>query len=340
LNIISKDNESNLIKIKEQIAQGIPVIIGLSIDTDFTKINGIWRNKVWDVNTSAFYGNHAVVIVGYDDTKKMFKLLNSWGSTWGNNGYCWVTYDKLAQELGPDTFVMRVNNPLTYHSANKPFVYLNKDVSSLSDNIEISTANFSTYMNNSTFNWGQSDINNSYSQFSNPSLVLKYSTASNEVLPTDDLRFEIRIKMKSSKLTTYPSYMQQGMEFQISDGQGKSIYCNIPVNGKQTSIFRNSQGELKNINIYPQTNFDTEDRFVTIRFNIKNGRFYYGENFIVKPSQFPSGVSKMNSFSVRFVGTIGVIDDIRVYSDQKQIGIDHMDGNITTSPMPWLQWFI
>lgn len=38
-------------------------------------------------------GRHAVVAVGYDDSKKRIKVLNSWGSSWGDNGYFYMPYD-------------------------------------------------------------------------------------------------------------------------------------------------------------------------------------------------------------------------------------------------------
>jgi cathepsin L len=36
--------------------------------------------------------NHAVVIVGWDNTKDAWLVRNSWGTGWGNDGYAWVKY--------------------------------------------------------------------------------------------------------------------------------------------------------------------------------------------------------------------------------------------------------
>jgi len=34
-----------------------------------------------------------MTLCGYDDTKSAFRIVNSWGTTWGDNGYLWVDYD-------------------------------------------------------------------------------------------------------------------------------------------------------------------------------------------------------------------------------------------------------
>ena len=40
-------------------------------------------------------GRHAVVAVGYDDSRKRIKVLNSWGSGWGDRGYFYMPYDYI-----------------------------------------------------------------------------------------------------------------------------------------------------------------------------------------------------------------------------------------------------
>ncbi len=36
--------------------------------------------------------NHGVVIVGWDDSKGAWRIRNSWGTGWGDNGYMWIKY--------------------------------------------------------------------------------------------------------------------------------------------------------------------------------------------------------------------------------------------------------
>lgn len=38
------------------------------------------------------YGGHATSIIGYNDKKSAFLIRNSWGTSWGINGYCWLPY--------------------------------------------------------------------------------------------------------------------------------------------------------------------------------------------------------------------------------------------------------
>jgi hypothetical protein len=40
-------------------------------------------------------GGHAVLFVGYDDTRRVFKFKNSWGKRWGDNGYGYLPYQYL-----------------------------------------------------------------------------------------------------------------------------------------------------------------------------------------------------------------------------------------------------
>lgn len=50
-------------------------------------------NLTVDPTRANLEGGHAITIVGYDDSKHAFRLLNSWGPNWGDNGYMWISED-------------------------------------------------------------------------------------------------------------------------------------------------------------------------------------------------------------------------------------------------------
>ena len=52
-------------------------------------------------------GRHAVTIVGYDDRKYggAFRILNSYGDEWGDEGFFWMTYDDF-QRYGDCAYVI------------------------------------------------------------------------------------------------------------------------------------------------------------------------------------------------------------------------------------------
>lgn len=41
-------------------------------------------------------GGHAVMAVGYNDTTKQVRVRNSWGKTWGDNGYFYMPYEYIS----------------------------------------------------------------------------------------------------------------------------------------------------------------------------------------------------------------------------------------------------
>lgn len=64
-----------------------PVVLGLN-----------WQAGMMDTDASGYVhasggavGGHAILCNGYSVTYKRFKLVNSWGPTWGQNGTCFVS---------------------------------------------------------------------------------------------------------------------------------------------------------------------------------------------------------------------------------------------------------
>ncbi len=67
-----------------------PVSVGMVIHDNFLGYTG----GVYDAYGSPDIGEgHTVLIVGYDDAQQCWIAKNSWGTDWGEDGYCRVAYD-------------------------------------------------------------------------------------------------------------------------------------------------------------------------------------------------------------------------------------------------------
>lgn len=55
------------------------------------------------------YG-HAMIVVGYDDQKSAFKVMNSWGNKWGDDGYFWFDYDSFKNNV-PEAYMIVATKP-------------------------------------------------------------------------------------------------------------------------------------------------------------------------------------------------------------------------------------
>ncbi|MCK4969688.1 MAG: C1 family peptidase, partial [Thermoplasmata archaeon] len=92
--------------IKAWLAQGsvLPVTVGMD---SFSHL-GPDDPVITSTEFEPVFKNHAVTIVGYDDTMVAdgdvggFKMVNSWGTnwgdTWGSGGYYWMTYDAFRED--------------------------------------------------------------------------------------------------------------------------------------------------------------------------------------------------------------------------------------------------
>lgn len=79
-----------------------PVVIGFSVYQNF-----------YDSGRAPFFtafpqgsqvGGHAVLVVGYDDTRNCFICRNSWGEGWGNKGYFYLPYEFITNPGLSDDF--------------------------------------------------------------------------------------------------------------------------------------------------------------------------------------------------------------------------------------------
>ncbi|NUO00286.1 MAG: hypothetical protein HUU01_06680 [Saprospiraceae bacterium] len=80
-----------VLRVKKVLAQKKPVVVGMSVLRNFYDL----RNAVYwhpELGNTAPAGGHAMVVVGFDDHKGAFRLMNSWGKNWGDQGYIWIKY--------------------------------------------------------------------------------------------------------------------------------------------------------------------------------------------------------------------------------------------------------
>jgi C1A family cysteine protease len=52
-----------------------------------------------------------MTIVGYDDTKQAFKVMNSWGTGFEQAGYFWVSYDWLQNNGHMSLMYVLIDSP-------------------------------------------------------------------------------------------------------------------------------------------------------------------------------------------------------------------------------------
>ncbi|HCL57509.1 MAG TPA: hypothetical protein DHW82_10940 [Spirochaetia bacterium] len=86
----SSDSEA----IKKELAGENPVVFGLNLKESFYNYSG----GVYKTQSGGYLGGHAMLLVGYDDSKKAYKVMNSWGTNWGEKGFLWLDYSLFEKD--------------------------------------------------------------------------------------------------------------------------------------------------------------------------------------------------------------------------------------------------
>ncbi|HQP04969.1 MAG: C1 family peptidase [Bacteroidales bacterium] len=87
--------------IKRYLYQGKAVVFGAKLGDEFMNASG---DVVLTSQTYGYTGQHAyhaLILCGYDDNKGpngAFRVVNSWGTGWGDDGYIWVDYNYFVQQ--------------------------------------------------------------------------------------------------------------------------------------------------------------------------------------------------------------------------------------------------
>jgi C1A family cysteine protease len=93
-----------LSNVKQKIAARLPCMFGFSVYSSISNSPDIPFPRVTDY----LLGGHAVMAVGYDDSRKIgsdtgaLLIRNSWGTEWGDRGYGWLPYAYITKGLAGD----------------------------------------------------------------------------------------------------------------------------------------------------------------------------------------------------------------------------------------------
>jgi len=92
------------------LASGSPFVCGITVYDSFESPAVAKSGKVpMPAPGEATIGGHAVMGVGYDDSKQVFIVRNSWGTGWGMKGYFTIPYTYLTDsQLSDDFWTLRM----------------------------------------------------------------------------------------------------------------------------------------------------------------------------------------------------------------------------------------
>ena len=95
----------NIQAIKETLISGAAISFGFNVYSSFW---GSWSNTTGIMpipkRGEYFEGGHAITAIGFDDSIQCFLIQNSWGTSWGKDGYFWMPYSFVINQNECDDF--------------------------------------------------------------------------------------------------------------------------------------------------------------------------------------------------------------------------------------------
>jgi C1A family cysteine protease len=95
----SIDSIKKVHQIKSALHEGMPVGFAMMITASLINLKGSWKEHDYigvDPDNTGL-GGHYMLIVGYDDEHCKFLVQNSWGTSWGDGGYCGLPYNMVSE---------------------------------------------------------------------------------------------------------------------------------------------------------------------------------------------------------------------------------------------------
>ena len=106
---------SNLIK-TEIDKYGFPVVITIG-NYSSNSLRNVGSDGIFRPVYQERDGGHATTIIGYDDYKNggSYRVVNSWGKKWGDDGYCWIKYSDF-KKYGEGAYFIWINEDNVHDS--------------------------------------------------------------------------------------------------------------------------------------------------------------------------------------------------------------------------------
>ena len=89
--------QQTMASMKGCLVNGFPFVVGIQVFSSFETevVTNTGYIPMPNIQTEQLLGGHAVICLGYNDTKGVWIMKNSWGSSWGDNGYFYLPYNYL-----------------------------------------------------------------------------------------------------------------------------------------------------------------------------------------------------------------------------------------------------
>ena len=106
-----KDGSSRVVldDIKGALSRNEPVVFAMPAMSDFKALKG---DTIYRHETPERTNWHAMAATGYDETRQAFRVVNSWGSYWGDGGYAWIDYQTFSLLVG-EAYAMKMERTAT-----------------------------------------------------------------------------------------------------------------------------------------------------------------------------------------------------------------------------------
>jgi C1A family cysteine protease len=87
-----------VLEMKQQLLAREPLLIGVALYESFESqaVAATGVVPMPHVAVEEALGGHEMCVVGFDEGRQAFQVLNSWGPGWGQKGFCWMPYTYFA----------------------------------------------------------------------------------------------------------------------------------------------------------------------------------------------------------------------------------------------------